>query len=142
MAKKLLMLFIDESGSFQRDYFFEQCSIAAIVCAIYVITKFAIRETALNGWLAIFLSCHFLDMVAPFALLAFSNVAFSLFGFRVIRLKPILFLCSIAGFAWEIIAPRILSWSVADPIDFLMYLLGGILYWFTFSKKYTESRHP
>lgn len=137
MAEKLLMLFIDENKGFRRDYFLEQCSIAAIVCAIYASTKLTIKEALLDDWLAIFLSGYFLDMVAPFALFAFSNAIFSLFAFRVIRLKPILLICSIAGFVWEVIAPRIVPWSIADPIDFIMYMLGGFLYWFAFSKKYT-----
>lgn len=79
----------------------------------------------LNDWLTDFV---FVALVTHFTLC----VGHFLLGFKVsfrYSFKPIALACLLTSIVFEIIAPKITNYNTADPIDVLMYFLGGYFYY-------------
>ena len=41
----------------------------------------------------------------------------------------------ICACCWEVVAPALLPWSTGDPVDALMYLIGGLIYLAAYKSK-------
>lgn len=104
--------------------------VVAVYCTIKVLQSLqcSIVETLP------FLTSYLLDFLAPLCLFAVSNSVFLLYGFKVVRLIPIMVICLVASIVWELVAPALLSWSVSDVGDVVSYFLGGLFYWLIFGE--------
>lgn len=73
---------------------------------------------------------HLNDFCAGVMFPAYDNVLciVSRSRWRVEGFGSTIALGALCCFAWEVIAPLIVPWSVGDPIDCLCYLGGGLLY--------------
>lgn len=126
---RILAASVEFTESVDLHYLTWQLAMTAAVAAIYAAGKAALGSGVLDGTVMSLVAAHFFDLLAPIALLGISNAVFCLFRFRVVALAPLLGITSVAAFSWEVIAPLVLPQSVADPVDFAIYLLGGFLYW-------------
>ena len=99
-----------------------------VTAALYLLNNLILKQNT-RGVLREFLICYFNDVIAPIALLAYSNILLGTTGKRLCSIRHILLFCLCAGFVWEFLAPLIKRGSVTDPCDMIAYLFGGSAYW-------------
>lgn len=107
---------------------FRQSCILGCVAVLYIANRLVIRECTSHTLLGPFFNGYFNDLLAPSALLALSNIIFSLRGFWVAKPLPVLAITAFAGMCWEYLAPMINPASVTDPLDLVVYFAGGFAY--------------
>ena len=99
-----------------------------VTAALYLLNNLILKQNT-RGVLREFLICYFNDVMAPMALLAYSNILLGTTGKRLCSIRHIFPFCLCAGFVWEFLAPILKEGSVADPCDMIAYLFGGSVYW-------------
>lgn len=99
-----------------------------VTAALYLLNNLILKQNT-QGVLREFLICYFNDVMAPIALLAYSNILLGTTGKRLCSIRHILLFCLCAGFVWEFLAPTLKEGSVTDPCDMIAYLFGGSAYW-------------
>ena len=95
---------------------------------LYIVNRIYLKGVL--NW--VFVQHYFNDVLAGMVIVAFVNILAVLGNQRrllLIRFFRILLFTSVCGLFWEYITPLYLSYSVADPLDVLAYMSGGVLYW-------------
>lgn len=100
------------------------------VVGLYIMNGFCLKD-AFSGLLRVFFLNHFNDLICPFFILAFSDILLIKARRPIGSLTHIYAIMLPAAFIWECFAPLINAESVADPIDFICYLIGAFAFWFT-----------
>ena len=77
-----------------------------------------------------FANYHLADLCGGIVFPAYVNVLTKVVSGREIisGLAASLLLSALCAFCWEFVASRILHFGTADPIDALMYFIGGLIY--------------
>lgn len=115
---------LTESG---KERVFETAIVVSML-AVYAVNRFTpLLDTILPFEIA---KNHLNDACAGLLFPAYANLlciaAHS--RWRIVSYRSALLLGMVCCFAWEVIAPLIVPWSVGDPIDCLCYLSGSLLY--------------
>lgn len=110
-----------------KEKVFEAAVIVSML-AVYAVNKFTpLFDATLSFNIA---KNHLNDACAGMMFPAYVNALciVSRSRWRVEGFGSTIALGALCCFAWEVIAPLIVPWSVGDPIDCLCYLGGGLLY--------------
>ena len=86
-------------------------------------------KNATTGIFRLFFVCYFNDLICPLLFFSYSNLLLLTVGRELKSLGQILFVGLLASFVWEIVAPAIKSYAVADFYDVIFYLCGSFLYY-------------
>jgi len=106
---------------------------------LYCLNRFAIKPT--TDFL--FFEAYFNDLLAMPFLLGFVNLLSQMVlpAWRGLQSpSSVAALTVVCVIAWEVIAPSIIPWSVADPWDVVAYSLGSIAYLALLTVPPSESR--
>ena len=71
-----------------------------VTAALYLLNNLILKQNT-RGVLREFLICYFNDVMAPIALLAYSNILLGTTGKRLCSIRHILLFCLCAGFVWD-----------------------------------------
>ena len=86
-----------------------------VTAALYLLNNLILKQNT-RGVLREFLICYFNDVMAPMALLAYSNIMLGTTGKRLCSIRHILLFCLCAGFVWEFLAPTLKEVCKEHPI--------------------------
>lgn len=110
----------------------------AISFAIYLLNEHLLKQVTSNP----FIGGHLNDFLAIWIFIPYCNVLLSFHPYKKIRIATLpacVMVSVIAGLGWECLTPLYLENSVSDPVDFLMYLLAGVLYAVLIKRKHSRS---
>lgn len=108
--------------------------IIIVVSVMYLLNNRYIKM-ATSGILQDFFVCYFNDLMAPMFMLAYSNILLDTVNRKFSKLIHIVIFCLMLGVIWEFGAPFMKKGAVADSVDILCYLIGGVLYWAVQNRK-------
>jgi uncharacterized membrane protein len=75
--------------------------------------------------------CYFDDMLAGFVILGFSNFMLIIVSKPIIKFRYMILFVLCCGCIWEFLAPVFKSSCVTDYYDFVAYIVGCTIYYFT-----------
>lgn len=105
-----------------------------ILSSICLLNKYHILSFC-NKYVAYFMSCYFNDIFGSTILLLLIGIVLSFYKKIKLKLYQVELFMLFCGIVWEFITPLYRSDTTTDIIDLLAYLLGGILFWYTFGGK-------
>lgn len=99
-----------------------------IAALTYLINRFLFSFDILLPYA--FAHYHLGDLCGGIIFPAYVNVLSEVFSSRhlIASLRASLILSCICSIAWEVITPLVFMYGTADPIDALMYFVGGLIY--------------
>lgn len=105
-----------------------------VLCTIIWACNECYLKKATSGVVNYIAVCYLNDYLAPILFLSYVNIILSTRNVEINRLYSIIMICLINGMIWEYLAPYVKEDSVADILDILAYLIGGITYWLIIKK--------
>ncbi|ASS74651.1 hypothetical protein CIG75_06485 [Tumebacillus algifaecis] len=106
-----------------------QLLLLIIGSALFLINEILIKAVTDNP----FIHGHLNDILIIWAFIPFLNLLLSLLPifrtFRIVTLRSCLLLTLLIGIVWEYLLPLLATVGTSDPIDLVMYILGGATYW-------------
>ncbi len=106
--------------------------ISAFVMALYCTNRFLLKPSAPDNLLGYLIRCHVNDYLGGILFLAYTNILIGTYldaGKRIVTIIPTILVGAVCSLCWEGLAPMLLSYSTADILDCVAYLLGSITYW-------------
>lgn len=103
--------------------------IIIITLILYVINQ-NIKGQIQIPFLGYFMRCYFNDFIGAITFCAYCNFIFNLNNKSMDKLWQIELLMLFCGWIWEVVTPLFRQDTVFDILDFAMYLIGGIVYYF------------
>ncbi|TCP54452.1 hypothetical protein EV586_10470 [Tumebacillus sp. BK434] len=79
-----------------------------------------------------FIHGHLNDVLIIWVFIPFLNVLLSLYPKRNLRFETLIscfILTLLVGITWEYLIPLFTSNGTSDPVDMLMYIIGGVTFW-------------
>lgn len=113
----------------RSSFFLLNLVLLALAIAIFLTNEYLIKTYTTNN----FVHGHLNDILIIWVYIPFLNVLLSCLPyFRRFQIKSLLactLLTLLTGIVWEYLIPLFFANGTSDPIDLLMYLLGGITIW-------------
>ncbi len=82
-----------------------------------------------SGAVQHFFVCYFNDLICPLLFFSYMNILLITLNIEINKLWTVLLIAICIGCVWELITPLIKTSSIRDPVDFLCYIIGSVLYW-------------
>lgn len=99
-----------------------------ISVGVYIANNYLIKNIT-QGFFRYICVNYLNDFMCPLFFLGVSEILLIYADVEIQSLGGILMIICAAGFVWEIIGPIININSVGDCIDFVCYIIGGIVYY-------------
>lgn len=102
--------------------------------SVYIVNRLtkAYNEIPYIGYLC---KCHLNDFIGGVVFVAYVNILFEKSKYpKLEKCSHICLLMLLCGCFWECVCPIFLTYSTADFLDVISYILGGIVYWLYISR--------
>lgn len=95
---------------------------------LFLLNEYLLKPSTANT----FVHGHLNDVLIIWVFIPFVNVLLSLYPKRNLRFESLLSCILLTlgiGITWEYLIPLFTSNGTSDPIDMLMYVIGGVTFW-------------
>ncbi len=99
---------------------------------IYILNKTCITNLV-EGTAWIFCKYYLDDLICLLIVLPYIEILLIIINQEINSFLGIFIVSIICAIIWELIIPSVKPDSISDPIDFLCYIIGGIIYWIILS---------
>ncbi|MGI6204277.1 MAG: hypothetical protein ACOYJH_03250 [Anaerovoracaceae bacterium] len=102
--------------------------IAVLLTAMFVLNK-NVFSVQTEGYLNLFVTGYLDDIAAPCLIFASCDILLGTMRMKMLGFPLITLSALCVGAFWECFSPVVRPYAVFDPLDFLAYFAGGVIYW-------------
>ncbi|ASS76012.1 hypothetical protein CIG75_14260 [Tumebacillus algifaecis] len=123
---------------FRNHFLLLNVALPTFAFALFLLNENVFKKLTSN----LFIHGYFNDALSMWLYLPYINLLLSLYPHRQLRITSLpacITVTLISGLGWEYLTPLYRTGSVSDPLDLVMYTIGGITY-SLFAQRIKKSR--